>query len=197
MSTAAKVFNFLKPILTVAVIFILLQVTGLIGGVSYVTQSAAMKTGLLDADASNTEDPIPFDFNFSVKDLQGSKIPFDQFKGKVIFLNLWATWCGPCRAEMPTIQKLYNEVPNDKIVFVMLSLDKDQDKDKIVQYIKSKSFSFPVYQPSGYLTEQMNVPSIPTTFVISKEGKIVSMEVGTTNFNTSKFKKFITGLAAQ
>jgi len=98
---------------------------------------------------------------------------------------------------MPTIQKLFDGIKKDSIVFVMLSVDKDQDKQKIIDYIGNKSYTFPVYQPSGYLPEQLRVPSIPTTWVISKDGKIMANEVGTTNFNTSKFKKFISELANQ
>jgi thiol-disulfide isomerase/thioredoxin len=194
----AKLIDYGKPFLGAVLLLVILHLSGLLGEVSYVTQAAAMKSGLLDADPDRSPKDAPdFDFNFAIKDLQGKKVPFELFKGKVVFLNLWATWCGPCRAEMPTIQKLYDGISKDSIVFVMLSLDKDQDKEKIVKYIHNKSYTFPVYQPSGYLSEQLNVRSIPTTFIISKEGKIVAREVGTTNFNTSKFRKFIEALIAR
>ncbi|MBI3221373.1 MAG: TlpA family protein disulfide reductase [Bacteroidetes bacterium] len=174
-------------------IIALLKFTGLLGDFAYITQSTALKTGLMDASTA-TKKPVSFDFNFQVKDLNETKFAFDQFKGKVIFLNLWATWCGPCKAEMPGIQALYNSLPPDSVVFVMLSLDKEGLQPKVKKYIADKKFTFPVYMPSGYLTEQLNVPSIPTTFIINKEGKIVSQEVGTTNFNTTKFKKFLLDL---
>ena len=77
----------------------------------------------------------------------------------------------------------------------MLSLDKDADTQKIVDYMKAKGFTFNAYQPSGYLTKQLNVPSIPTTFVISRDGKIVRKEVGATNYDTSKFRKFLEQLS--
>jgi thiol-disulfide isomerase/thioredoxin len=193
-----KLVQFGKPAFVAVVIILSLQVSGLWGGVSFIGQSALMKTGLLDARSRETLKGAPnFDYNFAVKDLEGKKFSFTQFKGKVIFLNLWATWCGPCRAEMPTIQALYGEIEKDNIVFVMLSLDKDSAKEKIVRYIKNNAYTFPVYQPSGYLTEQLGVPTIPTTFIVSKEGKIVSKEVGTTNFNTAKFKRFINELASK
>ncbi len=175
-----------------AIIFVL-KVTGLLTNFTYLSQSAAIETGLLDASTDKKE-PIDFDFRFQIKDLKGTKFEFEQFKGKVIFLNLWATWCGPCKAEMPTIQSLYSSVANDSIVFVMLSLDKDLQQPKVIKYITDKQYTFPVYMPSGYLTEQLSVPSIPTTFVINKQGKIVAKEVGTTNFDTSKFRKFLIGL---
>jgi thiol-disulfide isomerase/thioredoxin len=176
----------------VAIIFAL-KITGLLSDFTYASQSAAIQTGLLDA-TTDKKDPIAFDFRFEVKDLQGNKFQFDQFKGKVIFLNLWATWCGPCKAEMPTIQSLYSAIPKDSVIFVMLSLDKDLQQPKVIKYITDKQYTFPVYMPSGYLTEQLNVPSIPTTFVINKQGKIVTKEVGTTNFDTPKFRKFLEGL---
>jgi thiol-disulfide isomerase/thioredoxin len=188
----SKIIEVSKPVLGIAVIITVLQGTGLLGSAIPIAQSASTKTGVLDAKAIYPAEPEEeFDYHFAIKDLQGNKVSFDQFRGKVIFLNLWATWCGPCRMEMPTIQKLYDQVEKDNIVFVMLSLDEDKDKDKIVRYVQKKSYSFPVYQPFGRLPQQLSVPSIPTTFVISKEGKIVAEEIGTTNFNTKKFRNFL------
>jgi thiol-disulfide isomerase/thioredoxin len=184
-----------KTGLSLLIILVVLKYTGLIGSLSHITQSAVMQTGLLDASMEASE-ADPFDYDFTIKDLHGNKFTFDKYKGKVVFLNLWATWCGPCRAEMAGIQKLYSNMGGDSVSFVMLSLDKDRDKEKIVKYIKDKEFTFPVFLPSGYLSEQLNVPSIPTTFVIGKNGKIAAKEIGTTNFNTPKFKKFLQKLAA-
>ena len=193
-----KLTKFGKPALAALGIILFLQWTGLLGGLSFMSQSAILKTGLLDAKVPGPLAELSnFDYNFTIKDLQGNKQSVNQFKGKVIFLNMWATWCGPCRAEMPTIQELYNRIDKDKIVFIMLSVDKAQDKEKILRYVQNKAYTFPVYQPSGYLSEQLSVPSIPTTFVISRDGKIVARHVGITNFNTDKFKKFIDDLATK
>jgi hypothetical protein len=76
----------------------------------------------------------------------------------------------------------------------MLSLDTDENKGKVVKYIQDKEFTFPVYQPSGSLPEQLHVPSIPTTFVVGKDGKIKSKKIGTANYDTEKFKSFLEGL---
>jgi thiol-disulfide isomerase/thioredoxin len=158
-------------------------------------QSAVLKTGFVDARTEEGK-AESFDYNFSIKDLQGNKHSFSEYKGKVVFLNLWATWCGPCRAEMAGIQKLYASMNSDSVSFVMLSIDRDKDKEKVVKYVRDKEFTFPVFLPSGYLSEQLNVPSIPTTFIIGKDGALVAKEVGTTNFNTPKFKKFLQKLAS-
>jgi thiol-disulfide isomerase/thioredoxin len=182
-------------ILSAMAILFFLKITGLLGSFSGATQSVIMQTGLLDAEVE-VKDSEAFDYNFTIKDLNGNNIHFEQFKGKVVFINLWATWCGPCKAEMANIHELYKAVPHDSISFVLLSLDKDQHKSKVVKYMSDKEFTFPAYMPVGNLSDQLNVPSIPTTFIINKAGKIVAKEVGTTNFNTKKFKNFLMGLAS-
>lgn len=136
-----------------------------------------------------------FDYNFTIKDLEGNRVAMETLKGKVIFLNLWATWCGPCRYEMPGIQALYEKMNSDKIAFIMLSIDRDEDHKRVVQYMRAKAFTFKAYMPSGTLTSQLNIPSIPTTFIISPEGKIVKKEVGAQDYNTPQFEKLLAKLA--
>jgi thiol-disulfide isomerase/thioredoxin len=189
-----RILSWLKPILGAFILIALLQVTGLMSSVSYYAQSALLKTGIRNASTKTLKDPENFDFKFAVRTTSGEKIPFERYKGKVIFLNLWATWCGPCRAEMPTIQSLYDKVDTTAVKFVILSLDRDADEPKIAKYISQFNYTFPVYRPSGYLTAQLDIPSIPTTLIINKEGKIVSKEVGATDFDTPKFKKFLLSL---
>lgn len=138
-----------------------------------------------------------FNYAFTIKDLEGNIKSFDDYKNKVIFLNLWATWCGPCRAEMPSIQKLYNKTQSDDMVFIMLSIDREEDEAKVKNYIKRNNFSFPVVMPAGNLTAQLDVPSIPTTFIIDKEGKIIYQKVGSTNYDTEKFRKMLRDIAAK
>jgi len=191
-----RLFNSIKPILGAIVIVAILKVTGAFSSISYFTNTALMKTGIMDATADNEPELAdPFDYNIKIKTLTGEVVDFNQFKGKVVFINLWATWCGPCRVEMPSIQELYNSLDKEKINFVMLSLDRDGDLPKIVKYVDKNSFTFPVYQPTGFLPALFNVPSIPTTFIIDKNGQVVSKKVGTTNFNTTKFKKYLEDLA--
>jgi thiol-disulfide isomerase/thioredoxin len=187
--------EWVKSLSAAALILLLLKVTGLLGGVSYVAQSALLKTGLMDASSQEIQEGEILNYNFSIKDLDDTQIDFKQYKGKVVFINLWATWCAPCRAEMNNIQKLYDKTDHEKIKFVMLSFDKETERESVSRFLKKNSYTFPVFMPSEYLSPQLNSPSIPTTFVISKEGKIVAKEVGTTNYNTSKFKKFLEQLA--
>jgi thiol-disulfide isomerase/thioredoxin len=183
--------DLLKPLAAAAVVITFLHYTGLMSSVSYASQWALLATGLRDASDEPAPEEVDFDYQFSIKDLGDQKFQFDQFKGKVVFLNLWATWCGPCRAEMADIQKLYTKIDHEKIAFVMLSIDRDSDKRKVVSYLKDRQFTFPVYMPSGYLPSQLKVPAIPTTFIISADGKIARKEVGAMNYDTPKFRKFL------
>lgn len=149
------------------------------------------------ASSKPIRNPEDFDYNFTLRNAAGERITFDQYKGKVVFLNIWATWCGPCRKEMPTIQSLYEKMGPEGVEFVMLSVDRDENEPRIGKYISQYGYTFPVYRPSGTLTSQLDVPGIPTTFIINKEGKIVSKEVGATNFDTAKFRKFLSELVKQ
>jgi thiol-disulfide isomerase/thioredoxin len=194
-----KVWGFLKPMATVGLIVLVLQYTGLMSSVSFITGSALMKTGVMDIDVEG-EGELPeknFDYNFDIRDMDGSTVNMSSYKGKVVFINLWATWCGPCRVEMPSIQELYNHVDKDKIIFVMLSLDTEENQPKVTKYIREKGFSFPVFQPASQLPRQLQVGSIPTTVVIGKDGKIKMKKVGTANYATSEFQNFLNELTAQ
>lgn len=190
-----SILQFLKPFIGAALIIGFLQVTGLLGTVTYASNWALLQTGLKNASDEVEDTGETFNYDFLIKDMSGQRISMSQFKGKVIFINLWATWCGPCRAEMAGIEELYQEVDKSKIEFIMLSLDRDADHDKIVAYMKKKGFSFTAYQPSGSLPALLDVPSIPTTFIISKDGKVLQKEVGSVKYNTKKFKDFLTRIS--
>lgn len=179
-------------------LFLGLRYTGLLSGISFVTNSAMLQSGLMDAEPDETEGMRPFDYNFQIEDLQGNPVSMEQFKGKVVFLNFWATWCPPCRAEMPSIQALYDSVDHQQIAFVMLSIDKKEHRQKIVNYINEKGFTFPVYHLAvDQLPEHLQIASIPTTFVISKNGNVEMRKAKTANYATEKFQRFLEELALE
>ena len=161
---------------------------------STIIQSAVMYSGLVDPSIESDKKE-PFNYDFVIRDLEGKEVDFKNFRGKVIFLNLWATWCGPCRSEMPSIQELYNGIDKEKVSFVILSLDEGSRLDRVKSYVRQMSFSFPVFMPEGQLTNQLYVDTIPTTLVIDKNGYIVVKEVGMRNYNTSRFKSYLEDLA--
>jgi thiol-disulfide isomerase/thioredoxin len=186
-----KAWNFIKPWVVFVAVMLILRYTGALSGISILTGRALMETGVMDASAEEPAVAKKFNYNFTIKDLDGNVIDVKEYKGKTIFLNLWATWCGPCRMEMPSIQNLYNQVDNKKIMFIMLSIDKQSDHGKVKSYIKDKEFTFPVYTPASILPNQLQVGMIPTTFVIDPEGRIVANERGAANYDTPEFKALL------
>lgn len=195
-----KLLSLLRSIFLPILLILLLYTTGTLQTVSVQAQSMLLRTGLLNANPQQSASEV-FPFEFILKTLDGESIEVESLRGKVIFLNIWATWCGPCRAEMSNIQKLYTSIENDSIAFVMLAIDKKGDEAKIKKYIREKEFTFPIYRPTyagdSSLPEILKVPSIPTTFVIDKQGNVAYKNVGTANYNTNKFRNFLKDLLSK
>jgi thiol-disulfide isomerase/thioredoxin len=192
-----KAAKAVKPWLAMLVILLVLRYTGILSGMSFLAHQALVSSGAIDIDPEANVTAQNFHYDFSVRELEGRVIDVNAFKGKVIFLNMWATWCGPCRAEMPSIQQLYDSIDHEQVAFIMLSLDFDENRPKVIRYVKERSFTFPVYQPATPLPDQLQVPSIPTTFVIGKDGKVKMKKVGTANYSTEKFRLFLEELIAE
>ncbi|NBW34541.1 MAG: TlpA family protein disulfide reductase [Cytophagia bacterium] len=196
-----KVNSLLKSISLPLLVILMLHISGLLSSTAAYAQKILLQTGILNASADKQVTQEDFPYSFTLNTLEGESFPVEQLKGKVIFLNLWASWCGPCRAEMPGIESLYKGVAKEDLVFVMLSIDKKADEQKVKNYVSSKGFTFPVYLVQSpfpnQLPEVLQVPSIPTTFVINKEGKIVYKNVGTANYDTKKFRKLLQDLATE
>lgn len=153
-------------------------------------QRLVLSTGLLTPD-KETEDLKAADYNLRLSDPEGNILDLNQLKGKTIFMNYWATWCPPCIAEMPDINNLYKEVGND-VVFLMISLD--EDPQKAIRFANRKEYDFPVYFPASRRPRVFVSSSIPTTYVISPDGKIVVENKGMAKYNTESFKKMLSGL---
>jgi len=125
--------------------------------------------------------------SFSVLDAKGNKLDLQQFKGKKVFVNLWATWCPPCRAEMPSIDKLYQSADKAGVQFVMLSLDNDFETAKA--FVQKAGYSLPVFYPAGDLPQLFTVEGIPTTFIFDEQGQLIAQHEGSENYNTPEFRK--------
>lgn len=190
-----KVIGLIKSISIPVLVIFVLHLTGLLSTTTAYAQKILIKSGILNASVERQVTKENFSYNFKLQTLSGETFDMEQLKGKVIFLNLWATWCGPCRAEMPAIESLYKGTAHEDLAFVMLSIDRKNDEIKVKNYVATKAFTFPVYLVQSpfpnNLPEVLQVPSIPTTFVINKKGEIVYKNVGTANYDTKKFKNFL------
>jgi len=125
----------------------------------------------------------PRDFSLSLP--EGETKSLGSYKGKVVFLNFWATWCGPCRVEMPSMEAVYKEF-SDKGLEI-LAVNCAEDNATVSSYMKSEGFTFPaLLDLDGRVSSYYGVQSIPTTFLIDRDGMIVLRLVGSIDWDTPK-----------
>lgn len=119
-------------------------------------------------------------------DLKGNAVSMDE--KKLIFLNVWATWCGPCNMEMPGIQTLYNKYKtNKKVDFFIVS---DEDAETVNPFIARKGYALPFYQFAGPYPPALDGNAIPRTYIIFK-GKIIAQEIGASQWDTPEINSLI------
>lgn len=133
------------------------------------------------------------DYRWNLKGINTSDYNFENANGKVVFLNFWATWCPPCRAEMPSIQKLYNDY-KDKVEFIFITNEKPET---VKQFLNKNSYTLPAYNELTRTPKEIQVSSIPATYLINKKGEIVVHSVGATAWNSEKIRKLLDELIAQ
>ena len=117
-----------------------------------------------------------------------------ELKGKVVFLNFWATWCPPCRAEMKSINELHAKFINNKnLVFLMVDADSDYKKAK--KYMDRKKYSLPIYEPASSIPDFIFSGSLPTTIILDKKGNIVFNQQGAVDFSNPRIFAFLNSLS--
>jgi thiol-disulfide isomerase/thioredoxin len=168
-----------------------LYFTGLLPVVIGGLQSVLLSTGLIKPKIEIPDlTDQQFDYRGRFITFDGKQIDLESYKGKTLFINLWASWCGPCRAEMPHISELYKSVQSEpNIEFLLIGLDNDIEKSR--KFLDGKSWSFPTAHASYGLNQSLQSESIPTTLVVNPEGKIVFYQEGMSNFNTDEFREFL------
>ncbi|UCE51408.1 MAG: TlpA family protein disulfide reductase [Desulfobacterales bacterium] len=115
--------------------------------------------------------------NFILKDLNGSEVSLEDYRGKIILINFWATWCLPCRIEMPSMEKLYTRFKNDG--FTILAIDMQEDADSVKAFKEKYKLNFPILLDSdGSVGQYYGVISIPTTYLVDREGYIIAGALG-------------------
>jgi thiol-disulfide isomerase/thioredoxin len=123
------------------------------------------------------------EFSFSSPD--GNILSSSMLQGKVVFINFWASWCPPCRAEMPSLNNLYQALKNDNR-FVFLFVSEDDDRTKASAYLEKNDFSVPVYYRNK-VSPEMFSGTLPTTIVLDKKGNIVMKRTGLAGYDNEKF----------
>jgi thiol-disulfide isomerase/thioredoxin len=110
--------------------------------------------------------------DFSLKDLQAKKVNLSDFRGKVVLLNFFATWCSPCRMEIPELVKLHQKYKNKDFVLLGINLDADAVPFMIKTFAKDMKITYPVLMGTPEVAEAYQISGVPITVLINKEGKI-------------------------
>lgn len=127
------------------------------------------------------------DWAWGLTSLDGQTRTLADFRGQVVLVNSWATWCPPCRAEMPSLEKLYQEY-GDKVSMILVT---QEEAAVVKEYIDKKGFSFPVYISRGGYPQAFSSKSIPTTFIVNKKGQVVFQRSGAFDWNNNKVRLFL------
>jgi thiol-disulfide isomerase/thioredoxin len=129
----------------------------------------------LAAAAASAAPPALFpDLDLEGRD--GGGIRVSQLRGNVVLVNFWATWCGPCRAELPLLQDLYNKYSDRN--FTVLAVNVDNDRDRVAPYLKTNNLTLPIYYANANDVSALTWQGIPTSFIVAPDGRLEKAYVG-------------------
>lgn len=128
------------------------------------------------AAAASAQDTTEKEFkeapNFTLETMEGNSFTLSDYKGKVVVLNFWATWCAPCRKEIPDFMELHEEMKDDGVIFAGISLD-EEGWEKVRPYANDMEINYPIMVDNGSVAQQYGpIRSIPTTFILNKKGQV-------------------------
>lgn len=128
---------------------------------------------------------------FELQDTEGKIWKLSDLKGQVVFLNFWATWCPPCREEMPSMQELFEVMPRDS--FKMLSVLSNDDPDLAVSFAKKGGFDFPILiDPGSRIGQVYGLTGVPETYIIDKQGVLRQKYLGPRHWSSQVAKDMLT-----
>lgn len=133
--------------------------------------------------------------DFELPDLEDKKVRLSDFRGKVVFLNFWATWCKPCREEMPSMEVLYKNFERDGLVVLAVSIDRVTTKKDIPPFVKSLNLAFPILVDSwGQTDKRYKLMGVPETYIIDQQGVLREKIIGPRDWTVLDNLRVITGL---
>ncbi len=144
--------------------------------------------------------------DFVAQDLEGNPVSLSDLRGEVVLLNIWATWCAPCREEMPAMQRLYEELGDDGLHIVAVSIDSRRGEigaggefgGDVEAFGREMALTFPLWQdPEGDIQRVYRTTGVPESFVIDRNGQIIKKVIGATEWdspaNLDLFRRLLDG----
>ncbi len=145
------------------------------------------------AQASSLKGPAP---NFTLKALSGKNMKLSEMAGNVVLINFWASWCGPCREEMPLLNELHNKY--EPLGFTVLGVNVEEDPKNARGFLKNFPVDFPVVLDNkNTVSRQYNVIAMPTTVVVDRDGNVRYLHKGYKAGDEAKYRKIVKKLVRE
>jgi len=132
------------------------------------------------------------DFRWRLRTLDGSPTTLEAFQGRVLFINMWATWCGPCVQELASIQALVESMKDSGVVFLLVS---PEDPEPVLRFLRVHGYDLPVYLEVQEMPPAFGLRALPTTFVVDRQGRIVLRHRGAADWDQDAVRTFLLALA--
>lgn len=147
----------------------------------------------VSAFAKELSGPAP---QFALKDLAGKTVKLSDFKGKVVMINFWASWCGPCRQEMPLLEEMSKEL--GKAGFVLLGVNLDEEVSDAKEFLKSTPVTFPILlNPDQSVADMYKNEAMPSSYFVDREGNLAHLHKGYRKGEEADYRKVIKQLLAK
>jgi len=160
----------------------------LFGLTARTTMPASVPARMVSVAASSGS----IDYEWSAVALDGSEAAMGQYEGQPALFNVWATWCPPCRAEMPSIQRLYEEVGDEGIAVVTLSVD--ESADEVREYLDKNGFDMPSFMLGSAYPDALETNSIPLTIIVAGDGSVRMRHVGSNEWDSDEVVELLRSL---
>jgi peroxiredoxin len=136
--------------------------------------------------------------DFLLRDPSGSVLSLSDLQGHPVILHFWATWCKPCREELPTLEALTHQMTDSGVILVAVAIDAEADAARVRRYAHDLGVSFPVYLArEGTISDRYWSWGVPVTYLIDPEGRLVARSLGPRNWATASMRALITQVATQ
>lgn len=199
MGTNNKFITMLKRNYSTIIVGALALVLLFVPEAKAMMQQGLMKLGLFEPKLEKvekaTQPSSEANYTFEMVYADGKAVNMEDLKGKVVFMNFWATWCPPCIAEMPSIQKLYDKVKDDKDIMI-LTVEVEGKRDKVAKFMERKKLSLPVVYPNSSIPTEFFNGSLPTTVILDKKGNIAHTTMGMADYSGQDIVDFLNELKA-
>jgi peroxiredoxin len=143
------------------------------------------------------EERVPFRVDFTLPDIEGHLVRLADLRGRPVLINIWATWCSPCREELPSMSALYKDYSAKGLAMIAIATDTG-GKAVVAPFILAHGLTFPVLlDPQNIVGTQLQVPGIPTSYLLDKRGRVIDLVIGARDWYSRKIRHLIEQLLAE